>query len=48
MNIVYADDVSYKQRTDKANVLGEIYSKNRGIITGKKKVHKIIIHFGVR
>jgi hypothetical protein len=26
---------------------GEINSKNRGIITGEKKGHKIIIHFAV-
>ncbi len=29
---LYADDMSQKQRTDKANALGEINSKNRGII----------------
>jgi len=45
--IKYADDVFCKQRFDKANTLGEINSKNRGIITGEKKVHKIIIHFAV-
>jgi hypothetical protein len=28
---LYADDVSQKQRTDLANALGEINSKNRGI-----------------
>ncbi len=28
-------------------MLGEINSMNRGIISGKKKVHKIIIHFAV-
>jgi hypothetical protein len=30
--IKYADDVFCKQRSDKANALGEINSKNRGII----------------
>ena len=40
-------DVFRKYRMDKANVLGEINSKNRGILSGKKKVHTIIIHFAV-
>ncbi len=30
--IKYADDVFCKQRSEKANVLGEIKSKNRGIL----------------
>jgi len=30
-----------KQRLDKANALGEINSKNRGVITGEKKRHKL-------
>jgi hypothetical protein len=45
--IKYADDVFCKQRSDKANALGEIKSKNRGILSGEKKGHKIIIHFAV-
>ena len=40
-------DVFRKYRTDKANALGEINSKNWGILSGKKKVHKIIIPFAV-
>jgi hypothetical protein len=43
----YADDVFQKYRTKEANALGEINSKNRAIISGKKKVSKIIIHFAV-
>ena len=31
-HIKYADDVFCKQRSDKANALGEINSKNRGIL----------------
>ena len=30
--IKYTDDVFCKQRSDKANALGEINSKNRGIL----------------
>jgi len=40
-------DVFRKYRTDKANALGEINNKNRGILSGKKKVHKKIINFAV-
>jgi hypothetical protein len=29
------------------SALGEINSKNRGIITGRTKVYKIIIHFSM-
>jgi hypothetical protein len=35
--IKYADGVFYKQRLDKANALGEISSKNRGVLSGEKK-----------
>ena len=33
--IKYADDVFCKQRSDKVNALGEINSKNRGILKEK-------------
>jgi hypothetical protein len=36
-----------KYRSDKVSALGEINSKNRGIITGRTKVYKIIIHFSM-
>jgi len=41
LQLQHLGDVFRKYRTDKANALSEINNKNRGIITGKKKVHKI-------
>ncbi len=45
--VQHLGDVFRKYRTDKANALGEINNKNRGILSGKKKVHKKIINFAV-
>ena len=35
--IKYADGVFCKQRLDKANTLGEINSKNRGVLYNRRK-----------
>ena len=36
-NIKYANGVFCKQRSDKANTLGEINSKNRGVLYNRRK-----------